>query len=462
MANSYVAQVIHQGGVLVFANPAAARLFGFRTIAEFERFALSSGLFKHRPPDNSRPVSRAFPFRHTNGSRCHALICERPISWNGKMSVHLELKAIVPTHDNEMADALAQNDVVPVSSVHYQDMIWAAMDWSRLDGDTYEIIEEPLDFAHICVSICQDLSEYATDHDVALNVVITPRAQNIFQGDPLKLASVGRCLVRFAIDRIIEGRVASGRVAGDCLAEGRVDITLKADPNGDGIALEIWHNAEPYQTEEANSLFTLPEFAAPATQEGHQMMALQLPLARCIARSLGGDVKLKLSQSTGGLIKMHLPFKEFKPNTGNRTRLNVHQRRLTILVVDDDITSQYTLKIILESLGHRVSLTRDGHECLQITRQMQFDLILLDLNIPIINGYRMVESLRRREALEGISTPILAITADRRLQTTNKARDKGVTGFLVKPVHIPQIINALADCMELKATPNNQANEPSQ
>jgi two-component system, sensor histidine kinase len=440
IANSHRAQIIHQNGVLVFANTAAARIFGFDTIDAFVKFAKAANLFANSQPSTVKSRTRILNFRRIDGHQARSQITERHVEWNDMPSTYLELEAL-----GEEQISLVSSNVVGSkgdNDTYFRDEIATAMDWSRTDGGTLEVVAHPFDFGGVCLKLCEDLTEYAADRAVALNIEVTPRAQKIFHGDALKMARAASCMVRHAIDRVLGGRV---------------DIVLRADEKGDNIMIDVCDNGMSYKPTDANILFEAPRNwpksgHSPAPDEG-----LDLPLARCIARFLGGEVGLKANHIGGGLVRMRLPFPQVvqEPNTLRRTG-RIH-RKLDVLVVEDNPTSQHVLRVILEALGHRATFASNGKECLDILQHVNFDVIFMDLHMPVKDGYSATEAIRARERsgvlLFDKAIPILAITADRRPEARNRALAAGVSGFLTKPVHIPQIMGALAPYIEAQSDP---------
>jgi CheY-like chemotaxis protein len=89
---------------------------------------------------------------------------------------------------------------------------------------------------------------------------------------------------------------------------------------------------------------------------------------------------------------------------------------------------------------------------LAILKQGQFDVVFMDLHMPVLDGYGATYAIRELEAAKKLAhkgaIPVLALTADRRPQTRARAYEIGVTGFLTKPIHIPQILGALTSIIE--------------
>jgi two-component system, sensor histidine kinase len=431
IANSQCAQAIHQNGVLVYANAAAARIFGFEDIRSFARFAEAKSLFAHDIRQLSATRTRSVKFKRVNQTEKIVHIIERDIPWNGAPSVHIELSLTsdngVPVHrafvQTEESDA----------QTFILDTIGAAMDWSRTDAGKLEVVRQPFSFADIGFKLYDDLSNYAQVRGVKLNIEVTSRAQRIFEGDALKMVHAAGCLIRFAIDKVLGGRV---------------DVVLKADKRGDNIIFEVFDNGVPYKPTDPNILFELP-VSELGPRIGEEIDAnLNLPLARHIARFLGGEVHLKINHNKGGLLLMHLPFREVQHETPWRPRNGPQFKDLKILVVEDNPANQKVLQIILQTLGHTPTLVDNGRECVKILQRAEFDVVFMDLHMPIEDGYSATRRVRQLEAIRTIkhdgTIPIFAITADCRIETRNKAIAAGVTGFLTKPVHIPQIMGALA------------------
>jgi two-component system, sensor histidine kinase len=442
ISNPHQAQIIHQNGTLIFANTAAARIFGFDTIIEFVKFAKATALFANKEVPVTQSRTRILSFNCLKGEKKRAQISERRIDWHGSPSVYLTLKPLfsqsnIDGHNDELEETYV------VNTIH------AAMNWSSLDGDTIEVKSKPFDFAGICLKLCDELQDYANAKGVTLCMEIKPRAQKIFHGDCLKMARAGACMVRHAIDRTPNGQVS---------------VTLRASENGDYIIFEVCDSGSRYTPSDANTLFDTKRRGTTTGFVAATEQSLDLPLAQCIARHLGGEVALKINHPAGGLVRMRLPFREvIQDALSMRTNGQTH-RKLDILVVEDNYTSQHVLKVILDALGHRATMASNGKECLDILSQANFDVILMDLHMPVQDGYDAIRQIRARERsgtlLYDKEVPILAVTADRRPETRTRALACGVTGFLNKPIHIPQIMAALAPFIERVADP--LVRQPSQ
>jgi CheY-like chemotaxis protein len=106
--------------------------------------------------------------------------------------------------------------------------------------------------------------------------------------------------------------------------------------------------------------------------------------------------------------------------------------QFTILYIEDNADNQRLVKRILEARGYQVLLANDGPGGLELARETMPALVLVDINIPGLDGYETTTRLRSLPHLKGV--PILALTADSRLGVRERSLVAGCSGFLVKPI----------------------------
>jgi CheY-like chemotaxis protein len=103
-----------------------------------------------------------------------------------------------------------------------------------------------------------------------------------------------------------------------------------------------------------------------------------------------------------------------------------------ILIVDDTASSRELLRTVLENQGYQVSEAADGDDALEKARSEGPDLILLDLQMPVRNGYEVLDELRRDPRFA--SVPVVAVTASAMQGDREKALAAGFNGYLTKPL----------------------------
>src|ERR1700693_3987201 len=128
----------------------------------------------------------------------------------------------------------------------------------------------------------------------------------------------------------------------------------------------------------------------------------------------------------------------------------------TILVVDDDMELSDGLRIVLEKLGHRVLQARDGQQGKQIIYQQRPDLVILDMMMPRMGGYPVLEHFRGKTD----APPIIMITANEGSRHKAYAEDLGVIDYIRKPFAMERLLEAVEKA--LHGTPPAEDTEPAE
>jgi CheY-like chemotaxis protein len=440
IATSHLAQIIHQRGLLIFANISAARLFGFDSVTSFVEFAHRTNLFGSAADDLPKANTRMLTFRQHNGTEVKASVSEQAINWNGHPSAHVTIKPLCRDGQNLHSDdfSLVSKRLVQIGEeeAYFRDSLQSALDVNRQDSGTFVKVNTPFDLASACVRLCDDMTPFAQANGVNLSLEISPKALNIFQGDCAKMSRAATCMLHHAISRV---------------PRGIVKVKVLVDEAGQSIRIEVADNGPAFTAWESINLVTPPPPAKDDACNEVDVPLLNLPMAQCIANFLGGTLNLKVNHIAGGLIRLKLPMAIAQGESRLASRPKPDQSPISILVAEDNFTSQQVIKIILQALGYMPTIVSNGAQCLEALGHGNYDLIFMGLHMPVVDGYKATRLIRATELARGTShrpIPILALTADTRAKTRLKAQQAGVSGFLTKPIHIPQILSALTPILE--------------
>jgi len=105
-----------------------------------------------------------------------------------------------------------------------------------------------------------------------------------------------------------------------------------------------------------------------------------------------------------------------------------------VLVADDKDTGRELVRTVLEKSGHEVFEASDGEQAVAEARRIQPDLIILDIHMPGLDGFGVIEKLRREAAFSRI--PIIALTASAMMGDRERAMAAGFTGYITKPIRL--------------------------
>lgn len=121
------------------------------------------------------------------------------------------------------------------------------------------------------------------------------------------------------------------------------------------------------------------------------------------------------------------------------------QKSLEVLIAEDNAVNQRLAKLNLESWGHRVSVANDGAEAVRAFERADFDLILMDLQMPHLSGFEASVKIRQMEKMRGIKrTPILALSANVLKGVRDECARNGMDGYISKPVRQLELLNAMS------------------
>lgn len=142
------------------------------------------------------------------------------------------------------------------------------------------------------------------------------------------------------------------------------------------------------------------------------------------------------------------PAEDSATASASRPRLPA-QRKLRILVAEDTPANQVVARAMLEKMGHRVQVVGDGDEAVVAARAGTFDLVLMDVQMPTVDGYQAAASIRKLDGPAG-QVPIVALTAFAQPTDRARAMASGMTDYLSKPIRAAE----LAAAIERNAAPN--------
>lgn len=188
--------------------------------------------------------------------------------------------------------------------------------------------------------------------------------------------------------------------------------------------------------------------------DGLQRGGLGLAIARQLTRLLGGDMQVKSSPDTGNEFRISIPCKTpprdqwllalptAKTNTGKST-LQVPQLSGRVLLAEDNPVNQKLIARIIAKTGAEVTVVADGEQALHAALENPFDVVLMDVNMPVMGGLEATQSLRNR----GYTLPIYALTAEHGSEEIRASMMAGCNGHLTKPIDIGPFYQVLSQCL---------------
>lgn len=293
------------------------------------------------------------------------------------------------------------------------------LDVARIMRGRIQLRPEPVDLATIVergLEIARPLVA-AQEHSLEVRL---PRQPVWLEADPVRMAQVVSNLVHNAAKYTKKG----GRIELEGYAQDRQAI-LRVRDNGVGIAKDL-----------LTRIFDLCWQADRSLERSQGGLGIGLALVRNLVEMHGGVVSAhSAGENRGCEFVVRLPLRETPPKVESRPPPNAPARRLRVLIVDDNVGMATLLVRLVRKLGdHEIHTAYDGLTGLEKACAERFDLILLDIGLPQLDGYEVARRLRERPDM---SRPlIVALTGYGADEDRRRSRQAGFDAHLVKPISI--------------------------
>jgi CheY-like chemotaxis protein len=177
---------------------------------------------------------------------------------------------------------------------------------------------------------------------------------------------------------------------------------------------------------------------------------LGLAIVRQLVRLMGGNITVASTEGAGSTFIVELPMPAIAaPPDISEPVMRAPNIPLSLLVVEDNKTSRILMHDTLTALGHTVTLAIDGNQALEHVASEPFNLILMDLRMPDMDGLEATRRIRTLESEAGRArTPVIVVTADTDVQTREDCLNAGIDAILTKPAPLAKLAAIIAEQTE--------------
>ena len=258
-----------------------------------------------------------------------------------------------------------------------------------------------------------------------------------FRGDALRVQQVLLNLLSNAIKFTEQGEVVL-RVRYE-----QEQLVLQVQDTGIGIAPE--HQARIFDPFAQADASTTRRFGG---------TGLGTTIARQLVELMGGRITVHSTLGEGSVFSVYVPLPLGQHQQAPDPAQTLHLPALRVLAVDDVDDNLELVRWVLERDGHQVTLAHSGIQALQLCEYERFDVVLMDLQMPQLDGFDTVRRLRAWEqAQQRVRMPVIALSASVLEQDRQLALDAGMDGFAHKPLDPPHLKAELARVLGLEAAP---------
>lgn len=249
-------------------------------------------------------------------------------------------------------------------------------------------------------------------------------------GDPTRLRQILVNLIGNAVKFTTVGHVRI-RVIYEVIDAQRMLLNVYVEDTGIGIPEEKQH-----------VIFEAFTQADGTTTRRHGGTGLGLSICRQLITLMEGEIRVKSRQGVGSVFSIHIPLRyraqiavPETPDTNN-TALTLTGK---VLLVEDNVVNQAVTRGMLKLLGLEVDTASNGEEALTLSAKVPYDLILMDCQMPVMDGFEATRQLRRSDANSNQKTPVIALTANAMQGDKERCLDAGMDDYLAKPINREQL-----------------------
>ncbi|NWB91034.1 transporter substrate-binding domain-containing protein [Pseudomonas agarici] len=264
--------------------------------------------------------------------------------------------------------------------------------------------------------------------------------------DPLRLKQILSNLISNAIKFTEQGQVSIGLSIQASADPRQVDVQLRVEDTGIGItAADQARLFQPF---------------AQADNSGHLARSgagLGLVICRSLCEMMGGTLTLSSVPGHGTQVTVSLKLDCLEPLQGvveGKPQIPPALHELNVLVVDDHPANRLLMCQQLGFLGHRFNTAQNGATGLQAWKNGHFDLVIVDCNMPVMNGYELTRHLREHEVAQALPRcTVLGFTANAQPEERTRCLHAGMDDCLFKPISLTELSQKLADLRPLPFDP---------
>lgn len=331
--------------------------------------------------------------------------------------------------DKELLDSYLKK--ISTSSEYLLSLINDVLDMSRIESGKLKIEESHVNLPSILDDIRDIVSSNVQKKQLNFNIyTIDLKDENVLT-DPLKLKQVLLNVVANAIKFTPSGGYVNLSLV---QKDGYGSYDFIVEDNGIGISKDFQEHIFEQFAREATS-----------TVSRVQGTGLGLSISKAIVDMMGGSITVESEPGKGSKFTISLSFKitnEVIIDNKNSVN-NIIDTNKKILLVEDNELNFEIAKTVLEEAGFRVDGASNGKEAVDRATNNTYDVILMDIQMPIMDGYEATRELRRL----GNRTPIIAMTANAFSEDKKKAKDVGMDGYVPKPIDVNKLVSKIMNIL---------------
>ncbi|TWT67236.1 ATP-binding protein [Allorhodopirellula solitaria] len=321
------------------------------------------------------------------------------------------------------------------------------LDFSKIEAGKMELEIIPFDLRECVETTASSLRVRAADQGLEMSCQIAPAVPYRLLGDPGRLRQIIINLCGNAMKFTDEGEVVIAVELDDQTDE---DVGLHFSVRDTGIGIPEEKLAKVFESFSQVDASTTRKYGGTGLGLAISTQLVELMDGKIWVDSEVGvgttfHFRVRLGKTDAPLPNRHGTSSQWDGTpTLPSDRVNRHQRPLQVLLVEDNLINQRVASGLLKRLGHRVQIAENGQLAVEAWRGASFDVIMMDWQMPVMDGTEATQLIRREEQTSGERIPIIAMTAAAMKGDREKCMEAGMDDYVSKPIDPEALAAALA------------------
>ncbi|MFW5759034.1 MAG: ATP-binding protein, partial [Bacteroidota bacterium] len=342
-------------------------------------------------------------------------------------------------HENPNQDQMENLESVKFSARHLLGLIDDILDYNKIESGNIQFENEDFDLRSLVHELYKSLEVKAKEKNLEFIIDIDKNVPNILRTDTLRLKQILYNLLSNALKFTEKGNVTL-----------RIE-KISDDPKDKRIFFEVRDTGIGISENRLDAIFEKFTQAEVDTGRKYGGSGLGLSICKKLVELQGGKIEAKSQPGKGSVFRFFIEMEEGNPDFRHDKLLKKITEGKTlegmkILLVEDDKMNQFVgRKVIQNKWKAELVIAGTAEEALNIMQNQDFDLVLMDLLLPGIDGYQATKIIRenKEKKFKNPSIPIIALTADAFKETRNQAFKAGLDDFITKPFDYPKLLEKI-------------------
>ncbi len=323
------------------------------------------------------------------------------------------------------------------SARHLMGMVEDIFKFSAIETGKYKSQTGKFSLSRLLEQIKEEFQNEAEQKGIEFQIKTDPKLNGPFIGDKSSLHIVLRNLLNNAIKFTSEGHVTLVIKPQKALKNSQLSVRFEVEDTGIGV-----------KDVHLNRIFESFSQVDISTTKNYEGTGLGLAISKRMVEIMHGRIGVKSTKGKGSVFWFVIPLKAEKAveTTFDKSKIIEQLQKFRILMVEDNLINQKINKVIFEKTGCKLEVANNGKEGLEKYKTNPYDLVLMDIQMPVMDGLEATRKIRQFEK-EKRRHPayIVALTANAMESDRKKTKEAGMDGFIAKPFNPKELFKILHD-----------------